>query len=499
MKITQYIAAITLALSAVSCSDYLTVLPENNQSQDQFWNTKEEVSAVLGAGYVKLRECNENLFLWGEARGNGITLGIDGTAGQKDAKKLRSMDIVSSNSLASWANLYKTIGMANSVIKYGPGVVEKDASFNINVCNSYLSEAYFLRALSYFYLVRTWNNVPYISEPYVDDSQQYQVPQQEGSAVLKNCLADLTKALESAKDFFPETNPAYPMNTKGRATKWAIYSLIADINLWLGNYNECITACTQVENSGRVGLISGNNWFTNFYPGNSNESLFEIQYNYALGQTNSFISWFSTNSNYTISAYTSLLFAATSPQGDVRALNASYNTTGQIWKYIGTSASIARSSSGQNDQNFIVYRLADIYLMHAEANIMLGDSAHFANAKTLIDLVRKRANITPSAGGSDKLTLMRQLLEERQREFFAEGKNWFDLVRTGLREVQDPSNTGFKNLMIEHVLQVASPSTQAMIRSKLTDPNSWYLPVSTTEMNANSLLKQNPFYENLGN
>jgi hypothetical protein len=112
----------------------------------------------------------------------------------------------------------------------------------------------------------------------------------------------------------------------------------------------------------------------------------------------------------------------------------------------------------------------------------------------LINNIRQRAGITPSLGSSEQLGLIQILLEERQREFFAEGKNWFDLLRIGTRK-----NPGFKELFIDGVLQVASASNSAMIRAILQDENSWYLPIHTDELNTNKLLVQNPYYANLGN
>lgn len=162
MKIYHYIASLLIiACTASSCD--LTVLPENNQSTAQYWKTKEDVEAVLGAGYIKMRDAQEYLMLWGEARGNGLYFSTTGTTGQLAAQKLRQFDILSTNSLAQWDKLYAIINMANSVIKYAPTV--NDASFNVNVMHSYLSEAYFQRALAYFYLVRIWKDVPYVHLP----------------------------------------------------------------------------------------------------------------------------------------------------------------------------------------------------------------------------------------------------------------------------------------------------------------------------------------------
>ncbi len=493
-NIKIYIVAALAMCLMPACDDYLTVLPENNQSVYEFWRTKEEVEAVLGAGYVKMRDAQEYMFLWGEARGNGIFFRNDGTTAQIAGQRLRRMDILATNALVSWERLYAIINMANSVIRFGPDVVERDNSFNENVMKSFLSEAYFQRSLAYFYLVRLWGDVPWVKFPYVDDEADYSLPATSGNEILNGCLADLNIALQSAKLHFPETNLENPINTKGRATRWAILALMADINLWLGNYDAVINSCDEIINSNRVGLISSNMWFSNFFPGNSNESIFEIQYSYALGQTNSFITWFDANNNYNITPYAQELYDVI----DIRGLNGSFDNTGKIWKFIGINASTKRNTSLQNDQNWIVYRLADVYLMKAEALIMksaeLDDDPDFAEALEIINMIRRRAGLVDDAGNSTKLGMIELLLEERQREFLAEGKNWFDLLRIGRR-----AEAGFAQLFIEQVVQSASASNQAMIRSRLADSNSWYLPIHTDELSVNTFLVQNPFYENLGN
>ncbi|MFT3753183.1 MAG: RagB/SusD family nutrient uptake outer membrane protein [Paludibacter sp.] len=138
--------------------------------------------------------------------------------------------------------------------------------------------------------------------------------------------------------------------------------------------------------------------------------------------------------------------------------------------------------------------MADIYLMEAEAYAMKGDSVSRGKGLALLNAVRNRAGIASSSGNSEKLGMIKLILEERQREFFCEGKNWFDLVRIGRR-----SDAGFKELFIDQVLQVASASTSSMVRSILQDPNAWYLPIHSDELVTNELLVQNPYYANLGN
>ncbi len=496
-KIKIISIALILLLSFGSCNNWLDLYPENSQTSDQYWQTKEDVESVVAAGYVKLQKSIDYLFVWGEIRGNGIDIKsstVDDNI--KAAKKLRDMDILPSNLYCKWDKMYQVINMANSVIKYAHFVLDRDPSFTEGEMNSFLSEAYFQRALAYFYLVRTFGDVPLVLFPYVNDDQVYEVAKSTEEEILNRLVDDLEKSLPSAKLFFPEEDYNFQINTKGRATKWAIYSLLADIELWRGNYDKCMEYCDLVLNSGRVGLIGKETWFSNFFPGNSNESIFEIQFDYDLSQTNDMVKWFNTDNKYSISENSLLLFIQSESLGDIRGNGASYSlSSSKIWKHIGVqidkTAGYTRSST-ENDNHFIIYRLADIYLMKAEALTMKGD---FAKSAEILATVRKRAGIVESfSAGDTQLDMLKLILDERGREFLAEGKNWFDLLRIGKRNQYE-----YKEFMIRQVVLAVASNKITIVSSKLSDINSHYLPIHQSEIDANPLLEQNPYYSSLGN
>lgn len=492
-KIIYYILVLLGGLSVSSCEDYLTVLPENNQSSFEYWKTKEEVEAVLASGYIDIRSSVETFMLWGEARGNGVDyLSTSGSDLQKAARKLRAIDILPENGLCDWSNAYKAIFMANAVIKYASGVVEKDPSFDRNMCRSFMAEAFFQRSLVYFYLVRTFKDVPYVTDPYVDDSAPYVMAQSDGLVILRTCIADLEEYLPNAKEFFPEVDNENPINTKGRATQWSIHALLADMYLWLGEYEKSVIHCDAVINSGRVGLIQ--NGFLNYFPGNSNESVFEVQYSNPKSQKNDFQTWFkATNEGYyKMSEYTAGIFEQ--EPTDLRGLGYTFNEEGFIWKYLGVDAVTARVSS-ENDQNYLIYRLADVILMKAEAFIM---QDNHQEAAELIDKVRIRSGLSEMTLSEDRLTMLRALLEERQKEFFAEGKNWFDMLRIGLRSTQ-LSDSQYKNLFIEQALRAVGAAQQSLGRATLSNVGSWYLPYSDDELKKNPLLVQSDYYQSISN
>lgn len=494
IKILSLVAV--FAFASVSCNDWLELYPENSQTTDQYWQTKEDVESVVAAGYVHLQDAIDYLFVWGEIRGNGIAISSS-TADDniKAAQKIKDMDILPGNVYSDWSELYSVINMANSVIKYADFVLDRDPSFTESEKNSLLSEAYFQRSLAYFYLVRTFRDVPFVLSPYVNDDQDYDIEKSTEDVILEHIAEDLVNALPSAKAYFVEEDNLNPVNTKGRATKWAIYSLLADIELWRENYDKCVEYCDAVIQSGRVGLIGKNLWFTNFYPGNSNESIFEIQFDYDYSQTNSMYNWFNVTNKYAISEQSLLLFSNTTLLGDIRGLGASYTATNKIWKHIGIqldkTAGYVRESS-EYDNNYIIYRLADVYLMKAEALIMKND---FTQAAENISIVRKRAGIEETFGvEASQLGMLTLLFQERSREFLAEGKNWFDILRIGKR-----NNYEYKDFLISQVVLGVSANKISIVTSKLADVNSHYLPISQSELDANAKLVQNPYYASLSN
>ena len=132
-----YILSAAFLLS--SCNDWLDVLPNNEQVTDEYWQSKEDVEAVIASGYYYMRQCVPQFIKWGELRGGSIYTMNSGDA------KLQDFNMTSSHSLCDWSNVYKVIGLANSVLLYAPGV--SDNTYYDAMRNSHLAEAYFLREI----------------------------------------------------------------------------------------------------------------------------------------------------------------------------------------------------------------------------------------------------------------------------------------------------------------------------------------------------------------
>ena len=170
MKKIQY-ALLGLALLTVttSCNDWLDLKPNNEQVTEEYWQSKEDVESVLASGYYYMRSCVPTFIKWGELRG-----GTFYTTSTADAK-LQDFNMTPSVSICNYTTVYQVINMANSVINYAPSVRNLDDTYYEAVMNAHLCEAYFQRAYAYLILLKNFGSVPLITQPYVDDTQSFDI------------------------------------------------------------------------------------------------------------------------------------------------------------------------------------------------------------------------------------------------------------------------------------------------------------------------------------
>lgn len=496
-------------LAMCGCNSWLDINPTGVQTSDTYWQTKEEVEQVLTSSYIQLRTCMPYFFRWGELRADeldyGMTQSTDASQLGQDERSLRTMDIRPSNVLNDWSSVYKAIGRANSVIQFAETALETDITFSRELCNSYIAEAIFVRSLCYFYLVRTFKDVPYITEAYADDEQEFAVPKADGDYILEQVIQDLEKYVRMCK-------PGYEVEwqTKGRATCWAFYALMADIYLWQENYGQVLEKCSILEKAG-FDLEEKAKYWENFYPGNSKkESIFELQFrhNTTDNQKNSLFSWFSagvSDARYLISEDSKRLFEEEDVE-DIRGKGYMYDNRyigEKYWKYLGTASrsgliypdSRLRGTT-ERSPNWIFYRYAEIILMKAEAMTMQG-TPYDQICRMLDTTIRRRAGYDDAsklAVPETEEEMLKIVLNERRKEFLAEGKRWFDVVRMGQKQ-----GYKYRSYFTQVALKYVSAKDRPMWKVKLENSAyGFYLPILKSEIEAShGVLTQNPFYEDV--
>lgn len=470
------LAIVTIALALSSCKDWLSIAPENDLIKEKFWTKSADVDGALAATYNSFRGGAVNSFIWGELRADMVTFGDRWS----DYNLIAASNISPANGVINWKSYYQTINLANTLMFYDKNVFLKDKTFTQKIKNGVDAEALFLRSLSYFYLVRLWKDVPLVLEPSISDTTKLFLPKSPEKVVVTQIIKDLLVAKDLAYKNEYMGNLKY---FKGRANKYSIMALLADVYLWDQQYQKCVDYCDSISNTGLFSLEASDTWFNLYNPGNSPlESIFEIQYDDNLdNQENPF--------------YDSMIF----PQGQLKFSKKSETIIDKdndlrycgpnkpIWKYLGVNYnSTAMRNSNQRDGHFIYYRYADILLMKAEACNELGK---IQQANELIRATIDRAGITYT-NIVIKDDLRKAILDERAREFIIEGKRWFDLLRVAKRNHFEK-----KQIIIDMILAGADIQQQAVLRTKVFDTMSYYLPIPEHELLYNQNLKQNPFYD----
>jgi hypothetical protein len=430
------------------------------------------------------------MFTWGEIRADMISATIGTTA---DQVAVMNVNILPTNAIVNWRSFYQTINYCNTVIDFAPKVLERDQTFTQDALNKGIAEAKAIRALMYFYLVRSFGDVPLKLKSTSSDKEIEQLVKSTQQQVLDQIVTDL-------KDAEVNAVTSYGNNAadKGKITKYTINAIMADVYLWMDKYQECLDACNKVVNSNHFGLIDGTStsaWFNTLYVnGNSNESIFELQFDRQ--KLNPYYPLFMTTRKQFIASsivmdevYT---LDFTNPLNfDIRADGSAVRSTDNtIWKLVGLSATTARAQE-ESYAHWFIYRYADILLMKAEALNQLGRGQE---ALDLVYMVRNRAralaatNTAPAA--SDKDAIADFILDERAREFAFEGKRWYDLLRNAKR-----NNYQKLSLLLDMVAKTVPPDRQQTAIAKFRDKNSHYFPIYFYELQTDKLLVQNTFYK----
>ncbi len=569
MKRTLYIISTALLLTGMtSCSDYLDTLPLNDVVLENYWTQKSDVTSVLNSCYESLEngESVLRMAVWGELRSENIVTGSYVTYEFADALK---ETLLPSSALTSWSIMYQTINRCNTVIHYAPEVQGKDPNFTYAEMQAAIAEASFIRDLCYFYLLRTFGEVPIIFQPSISDDKDFEVAPtvafkyQDGGWTIGSALDSLINDLHSVEDMAVRryiddsemTNTVAAVSARensSRVTRYAIYALLAELNLWKGNYDETIHYCDLIidakkeqynirkEKQGVIddmmlfndiplirecaegGSTSGNAYNEIFGVGNSFESIFELQFQTNQNVTNSLVGTYYGTSSTPLGRFATpdenckdvvggnnALFA----KDDCRAYATMKKENGKnsITKYVANSVSMTSRLTTISDEsglrlsisrrsnayaNWIIYRLTDIMLMKAEALVMKGES-NYQEAFLLVDAVNRRARNITTAGGTGALVFAdyssskTKMMEDL---ILQERKREFMFEGKRWYDLERYSiQTGNNNYLSKQVTTKYQVNVNA-IQIKLSDPNTLFWPFNKNELKLNRNLKQNPAY-----
>ena len=275
--------------------------------------------------------------------------------------------------------------------------------------NRALGELYFLRALGHFNLVNYFGAIPIKIEPTVGVSNldAGRDPVNEVYAQIRSDLVLASKYLQAS------------VSTKTRASKYAALALLARLSLYSGDYAMAREKADSVIKYG--GYTLPGNYADVFASDGSAETIFEIDFTELDRNRIAEYNFPKTlNGRREVEPDASLISAYEA--GDERkAVSIAYD--GAL-AYANKYNDLSKGSD-----NIIVLRLAEMYLIRAEAEASLA-GGNITSVRSDINAIRSRADLGPTgADTADELLLA--IEQERRVEFAFEGHRWFDLVRTG--------------------------------------------------------------------
>lgn len=546
-------------LGLSSCSDFLDVKPQNVTIEDDFWNEKSDVDQMITGLYASLEDagCIKRMMVWGEFRSDNVTAG---TAVEKDAdlQKIFKEDINASNGYTTWSPFYYVINSANTIIERAPAVAENDPAFSQSELKADIAEASALRDLCYFYLIRTFRDVPYSTQAFSDDNQTMALPATKFDDVLDSLITDLEYQQKYAVSTYPSATDAQAKYQTGRITQDAIRAMLCDMYLWKKDYANCIKYADLVIQSkiqrakdngdfnemttdqlNRVGgypltlesysnisnAYYGHAYNTIFGEGNSDESIFELTFMNADNMpSNAAVNDFYVRNSGSVTrgfAAPSTYVGGTEGQDNqvFGKLDSRYlediNDRTYISKYGCKEVTLNYSdvnnpkadygdvyADGKCKANWIIYRLTDVMLMKAEAlAAQMSDAAELTDQdKTYLSQAFSLVNAVNKRSicqATLKDTLVYSDYQTKEKiEDLVMKERQRELMFEGKRwyDLVCRARRDGNTQYLTQQALLKYSSNTAAISAKMAKMDYIYWPYNIEELKVNTYLKQNPAF-----
>jgi hypothetical protein len=486
-KITIILTVLGLML-ITSCEGFLDVTPSNYAASETSITNANDAKVAINGLMRKMVAANyygRDFVIYGDAKGGDFAIRSQG----------RGLDYfysfnhsASSNSGSGfWTQIYNNILQANNLIK-NIEKLEAEGSGSAAL-SDYKAQAMTARALMYFDLVRLYG------KPYNMDKASFGVP-----LILEplDASAQPTRASVEAvyTQVLKDLSDAAPLLSKNKVNGYINYyankAIEARVHLFMDNFTASLAAAEEVITSGKYTLYSNAAWVGSWATPYGSESVLEFAvypaeadlttgslgyYLLRLGKVTGAMGWFMA-SDYWIARMGQ---DPTDIRWGIMDYDESSGTRfGSCMKYVG-GAAMQGDKASRSAVNVKVVRLSELYLVAAEAALRL-PTPDRVKAANYLNQIRKRA--PGLAAATDATVTLDMIIDEKSKEFFAEGLRYFDMLRL--------------NRTIEFNDEFITPAVVITHRQKTIDRTFYktILPISQTELDANPAIvtQQNPEY-----
>lgn len=469
-----------LSLGLASCDEFLDTPPKSQLSLQSFWNTETDAQLGVAAIYDALQNAFEQEFwYWGELRGDNYILNDRPGSDTQDAI---TNNLTNTTQGSDWTDIYIAIAHANAAIENIPQIEAFTSQ------NDLLAQAYALRALTYFYAVRIWGDVPNIQAIVSDLSGDINQPRAPVTEIYNQIiLPDIQQAETLIKT----------SRSRNFISRGAVLALKAHVYAWPGAHQDralARDAITELESLGYALETTEAGW-SNIFRGNgtSSEIIFWLAWNFSEDGANGGHAQFAGFTPDKVPAESLEEKWQNTIPGDFRILqSAAFDIEIEninefpflriLSKFLGvfTDRDAQVNASNNNDKDLPFFRYSGLLLLKAELENYLGNGTA---ALELVNRVRTARGLPLLSDGVDvnaaDQTAMRNLiLDERQFELMGEGQRFWDLVRNGV------------------AVEVMSQLTDLQGNPNGLDRESRILwPISQNVMNRNPNIEQNDAYK----
>jgi tetratricopeptide (TPR) repeat protein len=513
-KIFIYLAfAVTLLGSCKR--EFLTIYPEGNLNEGNFYRSTQDFQQAVNGAYVPLRDIANNAYWMDEMRSDNAHYDFN-SQDRGNATTENLVDFIDQSNNVIVQNRY---GACFNGVSRTNIVLGRLAAINFTMAdadkNQIMGEAKALRAHYYFDLVRNYGGVPLHLNEVKTPSEAF-LPRATAEQVYTQVIADFTDAI----NLLPA--PTFAAAQTGRVTKGMAATELAMVYLQRKEYAKAIPLLQSVT---QMGYTLFQNFRDVFNPANKNankEIIFDVQFQSGTtGQSSNFIYRFTpitTNTlnilgvsfNNTIGGWSVPTddLVSTFEAGDTRfdasigiiegTLSGSSFIPARVVSavnYTAPAGVVAKRFARKyyyppypaliqnTDQNWPLYRYSDVLLMLAEC---LNETGKPGEALPYLNQVRTRAF---GAGNgqistTDQAALRAIIAKERRTELAFENKRWQDLIRT----VQAITVMNAYGVKLKQQFGYLLPQTYNVTQDRLL------YPIPIREIQLNSQLVQNPGY-----
>lgn len=427
-KKTNSLLLLSLLLIATACDSFVEVdLPKSQLTDAAVFEENTTANAALANIYSKIRD---------KGILTGANTGISNQLANYTDEMVAygnptnpSLPFFNNNLLPTnsgitdyWNSAYNQIYCANALLEG----IEKSTKLTIDDKKGLQGQALFIRALIHFYLANLFGDIPYIKETdYRKNSSVHRIPVKE---VYSNIIDDLQKATTLLSENYSNTE-------RIQVNKWVAKSLLARVYIYYQAFDKALEESNDIINQSNLFVLEDN--LNDVFLLQSKETIWQLQAPVAGQNTQEGAVFIFETGPPSLVALSNQLVSSFDISDQRKAHWIKEVTDGsEIWYHANKYKE--RNFTGISKEYSVVMRLAELYLIRAEAKVRLGN---ISGAIEDLNRIRLRAGLSPTQA-TNKEALMTAIIQERRWEFFTEhGHRFFDLKRCNLL---DATLTGIK-------------------------------------------------------